>query len=123
MYKRQVHPCAHILSDKNLLYEYGVTRLGENLCVLITSSEADEYKVLKNDYLIVKVWKLIDETFKEIGKPIIPANQLLNEIKNDQKIWDLFKNGITCTLNQVDKMCIRDRSKRAIFHPPDKICL
>ena len=97
-----VHPCAHILSDKNLLYEYGVTRLGENLCVLITSSEADEYKVLKNDYLIVKVWKLIDETFKEIGKPIIPANKLLSEIKNDKRVWDLFKNGITCTLNQVD---------------------
>ena len=37
-----VHPCAHILSDKDLLYEYGVTRLGENLCVLITSAEADE---------------------------------------------------------------------------------
>lgn len=97
-----VHPCAHILSDKDLLYEYGVTRLGENLCVLITSAEADEYKVLKNDYLIVKVWKLIDETFKEIGMPIIPANKLLSEIKNDERIWDLFKNGITCTLNQVD---------------------
>ena len=53
-------------------------------------------------YLIVKVWKLIDETFKEIGMPIIPANKLLSEIKNDERIWDLFKNGITCTLNQVD---------------------
>lgn len=97
-----VHPCAHILSNTNLLYEYGVTRLGENVCVLITSSEADEYKVLKNDYLIVTVWKLIDETFKEIGIPIIKANELLNKIKDDQRIWDLFKNGITCTLNQVD---------------------
>jgi len=97
-----VHPCAHLLSDKDIRYEYGVTRLGENLCVLITSSEADEYKVLKNDYLIVTVWKLIDETFKLIGEPIIPAKQLLEEIKNDQRIWDLFKNGITCTLNQVD---------------------
>lgn len=107
-----VHPCAHCLSDKNLLYEYGVTRLGENICVLITSAEADEYKVLKNDYLIVKVWKLIDETFKEIGIPIIPANQLLNEIKNDQRIWDLFKNGITCTLNQVDSDNGMQQAKR-----------
>ena len=107
-----VHPCAHILSDKNLLYEYGVTRLGENLCVLITSSEADEYKVLKNDYLIVKVWKLIDETFKEIGKPIIPANELLESIKNDQRVWDLFKNGITCTLNQVDSDNGTQQAKR-----------
>ena len=53
-------------------------------------------------YLIVKVWKLIDETFKEIGIPIIPANKLLSEIKNDERVWDLFRNGITCTLNQVD---------------------
>lgn len=107
-----VHPCAHILSDKNLLYEYGVTRLGENLCVLITSSEADEYKVLKNDYLIVKVWKLIDETFKEIGKPIITANELLKSIKDDKRIWDLFKNGITCTLNQVDSDNGSQQAKR-----------
>ena len=97
-----VHPCAHILSNENLLYEYGVVRIGEFICVMITSSEADEYKVLKNDYLIVKVWKLIDETFKEIGKPIISAKELLDNIKDDQRIWDLFKNGITCTLNQVD---------------------
>ena len=107
-----VHPCAHILSDKNLLYEYGVTRLGENLCVLITSSEADEYKVLKNDYLIVKVWKLIDETFKEIGKPIITANELLKSIKDDKRIWDLFKNGITCTLNQVNSDNGSQQAKR-----------
>ena len=97
-----VHPCAHLLSSENILYEYGVTRLGDNVCVLITSAEADEYKVLKNDYLIVKVWKLIDETFKLIGIPIIPARELLAKIENDERIWDLFKNGITCTLNQVD---------------------
>lgn len=97
-----VHPCAHLLSNEDIRYEYGVYRLGDNLCVLITSSEADEYKVLKNDYLIVSVWKLIDETFKKIGIPIISAKQLLDEIKDDQRIWDLFKNGITCTLNQVD---------------------
>lgn len=97
-----VHPCAHLLSDKNILEEYGVVKIGENLCVMITSSEADEYKALKNDYLIVKVWKLIDETFKELNLPIIEARELLASIENDQRIWDLFKNGITCTLNQVD---------------------
>lgn len=97
-----VHPCAHLLSSDDILYEYGVTRLGENVCVLITSAEADEYKVLKNDYLIVKVWKLIDETFKLIGIPIISARELLDSIKDDDRVWDLFRDGITCTLNQVD---------------------
>ena len=97
-----VHPCAHVLSDKNLLYEYGVARFGDFICVMITSSEADQFNVLKNDYLIVSVWKLIHETFQEIGKPIIDAHDLLDNIKDDQRVWDLFKNGITCTLNQVD---------------------
>ena len=97
-----VHPCAFALDNKDLRYEYGLSRFGDNLCVLVTSSEADEYKILKNDYLIVSVWKLISDTFDLVGKPIIPARQLLDEIKDDQRIWDLFKNGITCTLNQVD---------------------
>jgi len=97
-----VHNCAHVLSDKDLLYEYGVARFGDFICVMITSGEADQFKVLKNDYLIVSVWKLIHETFEEIGQPIMTAHDLLNAIKDDQRVWDLFKNGITCTLNQVD---------------------
>lgn len=97
-----IHPCAHLLLDKDIRYEYGVVRMGEFLCVMMTSSEADEYKYLKNDYLIVKVWKLISETFDAIGEPILPASKLLAKIKNDQRIWDLFKKGLTCTLNQVD---------------------
>lgn len=111
-----VHPCAHLLLDKNILYEYGVVRLGDFLCVMMTSGEADEFKYLKNDYLIVKVWKLIYETFQEIGKPIIPAKELLAEIKNDEAVWDLFKNGITCTLNQVDSDNGMQQAKRFGIH-------
>lgn len=44
-----VHPCAHVLDNKDLRYEYGVVRMGEFLCVMVTSGEADEYKLLKND--------------------------------------------------------------------------
>ena len=107
-----VHPCAHVLSDKDLLYEYGVARFGDFICVMITSGEADQFKVLKNDYLIVSVWKLIHETFEEIGIPIIDAHDLLDSIKDDERIWDLFKNGITCTLNQVDSDNGMQQAKR-----------
>lgn len=44
-----VHPCAHVLDNKDLRYEYGIVRMGEFLCVMVTSGEADEYKLLKND--------------------------------------------------------------------------
>ena len=111
-----VHPCAHLLLDKNILEEYGVVRLGDHLCVMITSAEADEYKFLKNDYLIVLVWKLIADTFKEIDEPIIDANVLLEKIKDDDRIWDLFKNGITCTLNQVDSDNGRKQAMRYGIH-------
>lgn len=67
-------------------------------------------------YLIVKVWKLIYETFQEVGKPIIPAKELLTEIKNDERVWDLFKNGITCTLNQVDSDNGMQQAKRFGIH-------
>lgn len=56
------HPCAHVLSNDDIRAEIGVMRIGDKnkkkgvLCALITSSEADEYRFLKNDYLVVTVW-------------------------------------------------------------------
>lgn len=95
-----VHPCAFLLDNKDLREEYGVVKIGDNICVMITSGEADEYKMLKDDFLIVTVYKLIDETFKLIGKPIITVKELFESLNDD--IWDIFANGLTCTLNQVD---------------------
>lgn len=95
-----VHPCAHLLMNADIREELGIVRIGNALCVMITSSEADEYKYLKNDYLIVSCWKLIAETFDMISKPIMPIKELLDNI--DDKVWDLYKNGLTCTLNQCD---------------------
>jgi len=95
-----VHPCAYAMDNKDLRYEYGVVKIGNALCVMITSGEADYWKILKDDFLIVSIWGIIADTFKLIGKPIITVNQLLNDL--DDRVWDLYANGITCTLNQVD---------------------
>ena len=95
-----VHPCAHLLMNADIREELGIIRVGNALCVMITSSEADEYKYLKNDYLIVSCWKLIAETFDMINKPIMSIKELLDNV--DDKVWDLYKNGLTCTLNQCD---------------------
>lgn len=95
-----VHPCAFALSNNDLRYEYGIVKIGNALCVMITSGEADYWKILKDDFLIVSIWGIIADTFKLIGKPIITVNQLLNDL--DDRVWDLYANGITCTLNQVD---------------------
>lgn len=100
------HPCAHVLSNDDIRAEIGVMRIGDKnkkkgvLCALITSSEADEYRFLKNDYLVVTVWGVISEVFKKIGQPIMPVKKLLEVL--DDKVWKLFEDGITATLNQVD---------------------
>lgn len=95
-----VHPCAFALDNKDLREEYGIIKVGEFLCIMVTSSEADEYKLLKNDYLIVSCWKIISETFDMIGQPIMPIVKLLEKI--DDKVWDVYAKGLTCTLNQCD---------------------
>ena len=46
------------------------------------------------------MYKLIDETYKKIGRPIDDIPTL---IKNcDDKVWDLYAKGITTTINQCD---------------------
>lgn len=59
-------------------------------------------KVKVVTYLVVTVWALISETFDMIGIPIMDAKDVLDAIENDDRVWKLFEDGITCTLNQVD---------------------
>lgn len=109
-----VHPCAHVLDNKDLRYEYGVVRVKEAICVMCTSSEADEYKLLKDDFLIVSVWKLIAETFEMIGQPIMTIKELEEHL--DEKVWKLFEDGITATLNQVDGEWASSLAKQYKIH-------
>lgn len=97
-----IHPCSYLLMNDNIRQKLGVIKLGDAYCAPITSGEADEWKYLKNDYLIVTVWDIIAKTFKLIGKPILTVYQLLNIVKDDKRIWDTIAEGRTCTLNQID---------------------
>jgi len=94
-----VHPCAFVLSNKDIEEEIGVIKIGDNICALINSDSADEFKYLKNDYLIVSVWDIISKTFDLIGQPILRMTELLPKITDE--IWDMFAEGLTATLNQV----------------------
>ena len=95
-----VHPCAMLLLNGDIREELGVVKIGDNICTMITSNEADTWKYLKNDYLIVTVWDIIDKVFKKINRPIMTIKEVLNNV--DENVWKLFDNGLTCTLNQVD---------------------
>ncbi len=94
------HPCACLLLDDDIEEEIGIIKIKDKLCALITSTEADEWKYLKNDYLTVLVVEIIYDTFELLQKPVLEINELISKL--DDKIWKLYKNGITSTLNQVD---------------------
>ena len=95
-----VHPCSFLLMNEDIREELGVLKIGDVLCAPITSTEADNWKYLKNDYLIVTVWNIIKQTFDMIGQPIMSIKEL--EANLDDSVWELFNKGLTATLNQVD---------------------
>lgn len=91
-------PCSHLLLDGDIREEIGLIRIGDELCANIDGYTADTWKFLKNDILIVKVWKIISDTYELLGKPIPDFGTLLEQM--DDKVWDLFKYGTTATINQ-----------------------
>lgn len=93
-------PCSVLLLDKPISEEIGLIKVGDVMCCALDGYYCDVYKYLKNDYLIVSVYTLINETYKLIGRPIDDISTLLKNC-ND-KVWDLFAKGITTTINQCD---------------------
>ena len=94
------HPCANLLLTEPISEEIGIIKVGDVFCALIDSDTSDAWKYLKNDYLTVTVWRIISDTFKLIGKPIIDVRTLIKETKDDERIWSLYEKGLTATLNQ-----------------------
>lgn len=94
------HPCSNLLYDKDLEEELGIIKLGDFYCCPITSSEADEWHYLKNDYLTVTTVDMTKKTFDLIGIPRMSLIELENAL--DDKVWDIYSKGLTCTVNQMD---------------------
>ena len=109
-------PCSFIMLDKPISTNIGLIRVGNELCASIDGYTADSWGYLKNDYLTVDVWKIISETFKMVGKEI-PSIKELDGLLND-KVWKLYEDGITKTINQVDSdfaiMLIKDYKPKSI---------
>lgn len=93
-------PCSFVLSNKPLPRELGLIRVGNELCACIDGYTSDVWKFLKNDYLTVKVWKIISDFYKMIGQPIPNIRELLQKV--DDSTWKLYEDGMTATLNQAD---------------------
>jgi len=93
-------PCSFVMLNKPISRELGLLRVGDQICACIDGYTSDVWKYLKNDFLTVKVWKIISDTYKLLNKPIPNIRELKKLL--DDKVWNLYKNGLTATLNQVD---------------------
>jgi len=105
-----LHPCAHLLSDKDLRREIGIIRVKSKTgskepvyAAYIDGKTADSYNYLKADFLRVDVVKVISDTFKLIGQPVMSVDELLNAVKDDKEVWRLYSDGFTMGLNQVER--------------------
>ena len=94
------NPCGHLLLTGDIREEIGVIKVGDVYCATIDKNTADKWKYLKNDYLLVSVWLLISEVYKELGKPIDTIKDLREMTNGNEKVWKLYEDGITATLNQ-----------------------
>lgn len=104
------HPCARLLLDRDIRREIGVVRVKSKsgskeavYAAFIDGRTADSLNYVKMDFLKVDVVGIISETFKAAGIPVMNVDELLNAVKGNKAVWDLYWNGITMGLNQVER--------------------
>ena len=103
-------PCSFLLLDKPIPDEIGLIKVGDVMCCALDGYNCDVYKYLKNDYLTVKVYDIIDKVYKLIGRPIDNIQTLLKNC--DDKVWDVYAKGLTTTINQSDSDIGKQMLKR-----------
>lgn len=111
-------PSAYLLYQGNIRREIGLIKCKsestkkEYITCVIDGAIAENYKFLKNDILKVDVVLLIDEVFKRIGIEHFDVNTLINKVTDDKEVWNLYSNGYTVGLNQVERDGSRHKCMR-----------
>lgn len=121
---KKPHPCAYLVYMGNIKEELGLIKTKsksskkEKIVTVIDGAIAEKYKFLKNDLLKVEIVNTIDKIYKKIGIEQHSINELINITKNDKKTWDIYKNGYTMGVNQVEK---NSTTKKAMKYAPSNI--
>jgi len=106
---KKSHASAYLIYDKNIREEIGLmkckseTTKKEYLVALIDGKSADNFGYLKNDLLKVNVCLLHQMTADRAGIEPLSVNDVLAVSKKEDKIWDIYKNGLTLGINQCEK--------------------
>lgn len=103
-------PCSTLLLNQPISEEIGLLKAGDVIVCNIDGINCDRYKYLKNDILAVSVWDIINETCK-LANISVPSTSELNLLLDD-KVWHIYKKGLTCTINQADSEFATDLVKK-----------
>ena len=103
-------PCSTLLLNQPISEEIGLLKAGDVIVCNIDGINCDRYKYLKNDILAVSVWDIINETCKLANIPV-PSTSELNLLLDD-KVWNIYEKGLTCTINQADSKFATDLVKK-----------
>jgi DNA polymerase III alpha subunit len=114
----KIHPCAYLLYDGDIREEIGLIKIKDHLCCCMDGLWGEQYSFLKNDLLKVSVVDLIYKVYRRIGIEPHPFPELIELCKNDQTVWDIYKNAWTMGINQVEQ---KSTSGRVAKYAPRNI--
>lgn len=114
----KTHPCGYLLYNRNIRREIGLIKIKtestkkETLCTIMDGKWAEDYKFLKNDLLKVDVVKLIKLAYKRLNLQEHEEKELIEICKDNHKVWDIYKNGYTMGINQVEKSATKHKAMK-----------
>lgn len=111
------HPCAYLIyNDDDIRKEFGLIKIKtgevEHICACCDGLFAEDYKLLKNDLLKVTVVEIIHDVYKKIGIEPHSLPQLIEICKDNPKVWEIYKNGWTVGINQVEPNATRSKATK-----------
>lgn len=116
-------PCGYLIYGGDIKREIGLIRCvtgdddGEDtsksvITTVIDGMIAENYKFVKNDLLKVDVWLTINKIFDKIGIKTYSVPEMTKIVENNSKTWDLYKNGYTLGVNQMESDFARNCAMR-----------
>jgi DNA polymerase III alpha subunit len=112
---KKIHACASLIYQGNIKEEFGILKIKSNqgktetLVTIIDGHIAEKYKMLKNDLLKVDVVNIIYLTYQKLGIEQHTVNELIEITKNDKATWNIYSNGHTICVNQVEKLATKQK--------------
>lgn len=102
-------PCSYLLYQGSIRREIGLIKCKseatkrEYITTVIDGAVAEEFKFLKNDWLVVETVLLTDKIFKRIGIKPMSILELDDAVRDNEKVWDIYEKGLTIGVNQCEK--------------------